>query len=230
MNRNDSPQEEISLKEKQSEASGCQNSTPDRCNSLSRPEGTPQPIDPDGELRQAPTGQAEPTTPIAHVVLYQPEIPQNTGNIGRTCVATGAKLWIVRPAGFRFDDKKLRRAGMDYWQHLQLGDANNWEHLIEQLTDESPGADQPASAKRFFYLSKFAEREVWDAEFQRGDVFVFGSESSGLPDRILQRDAPQALRLPMTEHVRSLNLATTAGIVLYEHQRQIRQQQASVKR
>ena len=122
---------------------------------------------------------------------------------------------------------------MDYWQHLQLGDANNWEHFIDQLGDEMskqdklPPPDRSPPAHRIFYLSKFANREVWDADFQIGDVFVFGSESSGLPDRILQHDAPEALRLPMSEHVRSLNLATTAGIVLYEHQRQIRLQQSS---
>ena len=146
----------------------------------------------------------------AHVVLYQPEIPQNTGNIGRTCVAVGAKLWIVRPAAFRLDDARLRRAGLDYWQHLALGDAVNWDDLKDQLT-----------GKRFFYFSKFAKRTIWDVEFQRGDVFVFGRETSGLPDNILDPDDDSAIRLPMGEHVRSLNLATTAGIALYEHQRQM---------
>ena len=147
--------------------------------------------------------------PNAHVVLYQPEIPQNTGNIGRTCVAAGAKLWIVRPAGFQLDDAKIRRAGLDYWQHLQLGDADNWEALQQQL-----------ASRRFFYLSRFAERSIWDAEFQREDVLVFGRESSGLPDTILKTDDPFAIRIPTSDKVRSLNLATSVGIVLYEHQRQ----------
>jgi tRNA (cytidine/uridine-2'-O-)-methyltransferase len=150
-------------------------------------------------------------TPPAHVVLYQPEIPQNTGNIGRTCVAVGAKLWIVRPAGFRIDDARLRRAGLDYWQHLQLGDAVNWDDLLKQLAPQ-----------RLFLMSRFAQRTIWDAQFERGDVFVFGRETSGLPESILDPNDRRALRLPMSSQVRSLNLATTVGIVLYEHQRQIR--------
>ena len=147
--------------------------------------------------------------PSAHVVLYQPEIPQNTGNIGRTCVAVNAKLWIVRPAAFQLDDAKLRRAGLDYWTHLQRGDAVNWDDLVSQL--------QP---RPMYFLSKFAKRTIWEAEFRRGDVLVFGRETSGLPASILDPEDPRALRLPTSEHVRSLNLATTAGIVLYEHQRQ----------
>ena len=158
------------------------------------------------------TDARDPRNPSAHVVLYQPEIPQNTGNIGRTCVAVNAKLWIVRPAAFRIDDARLRRAGLDYWQHLALGDAVNWDHLTEQLAD-----------RRFFFFSRFAANTIWDAQFRRGDVFVFGRETSGLPDSILDPHAPNSLRIPMTEHVRSLNLATSVGIVLYEHQRQVRE-------
>ncbi|MGB0760808.1 MAG: TrmH family RNA methyltransferase, partial [Rubripirellula sp.] len=112
--------------------------------------------------------------PSAHVVLYQPEIPQNTGNIGRTCVAVNAKLWIVRPAAFQLDDAKLRRAGLDYWTHLQRGDAVNWDDLVSQL--------QP---RPMYFLSKFAKRTIWEAEFRRGDVLVFGRETSGLPASIL---------------------------------------------
>ena len=146
--------------------------------------------------------------PTAHVVLYQPEIPQNTGNIGRTCVAVGAKLWIVRPAAFQLDDARIRRAGLDYWAHLERGEAVNWDDLVSQLYP-----------RRMFFLSRFAKRTIWEAEFQRGDVFVFGRETSGLPESILDPDDPRALRLPTSKHVRSLNLATTAGIELYEHQR-----------
>ncbi|NND99517.1 MAG: tRNA (cytidine(34)-2'-O)-methyltransferase [Pirellulaceae bacterium] len=148
--------------------------------------------------------------PTAHVVLYQPEIPQNTGNIGRSCVAAAAKLWIVRPAAFRLDDARLRRAGLDYWQHLDRGDAANWQELTEQLGDH-----------RFFYLSRFATRTIWDVDFAPQDVFVFGSESSGLPDSILDPDDTNAIRIPTSDDVRSLNLATTVGIVLFEHQRQM---------
>jgi tRNA (cytidine/uridine-2'-O-)-methyltransferase len=158
-----------------------------------------------------PAGVSAASSPgvPAHVVLYQPEIPQNTGNIGRTCVAVGAKLWIVRPAGFRLDDARLRRAGLDYWQHLSLGEAANWQDLLEQL-----------APRRFFFLSRFAHRTLWDARFEREDVFVFGRETAGMPASILDPADPHALRLPTSPHVRSLNLATTVGIVLYEHQRQ----------
>lgn len=157
--------------------------------------------------------------PSAHVVLYQPEIPQNTGNIGRTCVAVGAKLWIVRPAGFQIDDHRVRRAGLDYWKYLNLGDAANWDDLLAQLNPQ-----------RVFFLSKFAKRSIWDAEFLSGDTFVFGRETSGLPDSIFDPHDPRSLRLPMSDQVRSLNLATTVGIVLYEQQRQIAQQRQITSR
>jgi tRNA (cytidine/uridine-2'-O-)-methyltransferase len=155
------------------------------------------------------TGTPLITDPPAHVVLYQPEIPQNTGNIGRTCVAVGAKLWIVQPAAFSFEERRLRRAGLDYWQHLDIEMVPNWETLTQRL--------DPA---RFYFLSKFAKRMVWDAPLQRGDVFVFGRETSGLPPEILNPEDERSLRLPTLPVVRSLNLATTAGIVLYEHVRQ----------
>jgi tRNA (cytidine/uridine-2'-O-)-methyltransferase len=163
-----------------------------------------------GETDLQETGGSQDESPQAHVVLYQPEIPQNTGNIGRSCVAVGAKLWIVRPAGFQIDDKRVKRAGLDYWEHLLLGDAANWDDLTTQL-----------DSSRMFFFSRFAKRNLWDVEFEAGDVFVFGRETSGLPESILDRDDPRALRLPTSQHVRSLNLATTVGIVLYEHQRQL---------
>ncbi len=158
--------------------------------------------------------------PLAHVVLYQPEIPQNTGNIGRTCVAVGATLWIVRPAAFRLDDRKLRRAGLDYWQHLKLRDAENWQALRETLP-ESP-------QRKYWYLSRFAEQGFWEAPIGYGDVVVFGSETSGLPESIHAEahaaahsdsrpdNASALLRLPTTPLVRSLNLSNTAAVVLYD--------------
>tara|TARA_R110002049_G_scaffold27321_4_gene94491 strand:- start:30322 stop:31002 length:681 start_codon:yes stop_codon:yes gene_type:complete len=178
-------------------------------NSLSRAQPAPQPCD-DSSSQNGP--QPSANEPVAHVVLYQPEIPQNTGNIGRTCVAVGAKLWIVRPAGFRIDDKRLKRAGLDYWQHLETGDAKNWDHLQEQL-----------SGRKFYFFSRFAKRTIWDVDFDEGDVFVFGRETAGLPDSILDPADDRSLRLPCREQVRSLNLATTVGITLYEQQRQLRQ-------
>lgn len=144
-----------------------------------------------------------------HVVLYQPEIPQNTGNIGRTCVAIGAKLWLIRPLGFRVDDKSLKRAGMDYWQHL------DWE-----LTDSLNEVRERLPESAVWCLTKTATRLVWDAEFARGDILLFGSESRGLPTTILQENPSRNLKLPMSDLVRSLNLASTVNTVAYEAIRQ----------
>ena len=147
--------------------------------------------------------------PLLNVVLYQPDIPQNTGNIGRTCVAVGAKLWLIRPLGFRLDEKHLRRAGMDYWQHLDWEAVDSWEDVHDRLPDSN-----------VWCLTKFATRLVWDADFQPGDILLFGSESRGLPDRIREEQLGRNLKLPMTELVRSLNLASTANTVVYEAVRQ----------
>ena len=155
--------------------------------------------------------------PTAHVVLYQPEIPQNTGNIGRSCVAVGAKLWIVRPTGFRLDQRQLRRAGLDYWQHLQWTEADHWADLQHRLTQP----DQAVGPRQWFF-SRHAKQLLWDAAFSRGDVLVFGSETAGLPASILAANQATAVRLPTTAEVRSLNLATTVGIALYELLRQTR--------
>lgn len=148
--------------------------------------------------------------PILHVVLHSPEIPPNSGNVGRTCVAVGAKLWLVKPLGYSLDDKYLRRAGMDYWQHLNYEVVENWEHLRERLGDEP----------QYWYLSKFATKLVWEAKFEPGDVLVFGSESKGLPPEIREANSDTCLKLPMHEVVRSLNLASTANTVVYEAIRQ----------
>jgi tRNA (cytidine/uridine-2'-O-)-methyltransferase len=147
--------------------------------------------------------------PLLHVVLYQPDIPQNTGNIGRSCVAIGAKLWLVRPLGFRLDDRYLKRAGMDYWQHLDWEAVESW-----------PVLEQKLAGSRMWLLTKFATRLVWDAEFERGDVLVFGSETRGLPEPLREAHAHRCLKLPMHEEVRSLNLASTANTVMYEAVRQ----------
>ena len=147
--------------------------------------------------------------PLLNVVLYQPDIPQNTGNIGRTCVAVGAKLWLIRPLGFRVDEKHLRRAGMDYWQYLDWEAVDSWEDVHDRLPDSN-----------VWCLTKFATRLVWDADFQTGDILLFGSESRGLPDRIREEQLGRNLKLPMTELVRSLNLASTANTVVYEAVRQ----------
>ena len=150
-----------------------------------------------------------PPAPTLHIVLHTPDIPQNTGNIGRTCVAAGAKLWLVRPLGFRLDEKHLRRAGMDYWGHVDWEAVENWHDLKTRL-----------AGKNFWYLTKKATRLVWDAEFAPGDVLVFGSETRGLPAAILQEEPSHNLRFPMRPPVRSLNLASTATAVIYEALRQ----------
>lgn len=147
--------------------------------------------------------------PLLHVVLYQPEIPQNTGNIGRSCVAVGAKLWMVRPLGFHLDDRYLKRAGMDYWQHL------DWEAVDDWATIE-----QKLGGRNFWLFTKTATRLTWSAEFERGDVLVFGSESSGLPEQLRQKHAAHCVKFPMHEQVRSLNLASTVNAALYEGVRQ----------
>ncbi|MDA0590584.1 MAG: tRNA (cytidine(34)-2'-O)-methyltransferase [Planctomycetota bacterium] len=147
--------------------------------------------------------------PLLNVVLYQPDIPQNTGNIGRTCVAVGAKLWLIRPLGFRLDEKHLRRAGMDYWQHLDWEAVDSWSEVESRLPDS-----------KVWCLTKFATRLVWDADFSPGDILLFGSETRGLPDSIREAERGRNLKLPMRDEVRSLNLASTVNSVVYEAVRQ----------
>jgi tRNA (cytidine/uridine-2'-O-)-methyltransferase len=147
--------------------------------------------------------------PSFNVVLYQPEIPQNTGSIGRSCVALDAKLWIVRPTGFRLDAKQLQRAGLDYWQHLDWEIVDSWEAMRSQLPME-----------RTWFFTKFGKQLHTDVQFRAGDWLVFGSESSGLPESIRQSFLDRCVRLPMTGPVRSLNLAVSAGIGLFEAYRQ----------
>jgi tRNA (cytidine/uridine-2'-O-)-methyltransferase len=147
--------------------------------------------------------------PCLHVVLYHPEIPHNTGSVGRTCVAVGAKLWLVRPLGFSLDDYYLRRAGLDYWPYLEWDVVDDWQALLARLAGHA-----------FWYFTKTAERSYATAEFRPGDVLVFGSESQGLPRWMLQAEPERRLRIPIRSQVRSLNLSNAAAIVLYEALRQ----------
>ena len=146
--------------------------------------------------------------PILHVVLHQPEIPHNTGSVGRTCVAVGAKLWLVRPLGFRLDDYYLRRAGLDYWDDLEWEVVDDWESLLARL----PG--------KYWLFSKTASQSYAAANFARGDVLVFGNESQGLPERLRQAHADRLLRIPIREQARSLNLSNSVAIALFEAVRQ----------
>jgi tRNA (cytidine/uridine-2'-O-)-methyltransferase len=147
--------------------------------------------------------------PQLHIVLYQPEIPHNTGSVGRTCVAVGAKLWLVRPLGFRLDDYYLRRAGLDYWERLVWQAVDDWDSLTAELPPH-----------RRWLFTKKAERSYLDAVYELGDVFVFGSESLGLPDALLESHADMQLRIPTRSAVRSLNLSNAVAVAAYEAQRQ----------
>lgn len=151
-----------------------------------------------------------PDAPALHIVLYQPEIPQNAGNIGRTCVALGAKLWLVRPLGFRMDERHLRRAGLDYWQHLDWEVVDDWAALRQRLPEREP-----------WLFTKTAERLYTTAAFRTGDVLVFGSETQGLPLSLLEAADDRTLRIPMREAARSLNLACAVAVAAYEARRQI---------
>lgn len=147
--------------------------------------------------------------PVLHVVLHQPEIPYNTGSVGRTCVAVGAKLWLVRPLGFRVDDYYLRRAGLDYWEHLVWQVVDNWDELRTAL----PG-------DRYWLFTKKARRSYVDVTYDCGDVLVFGSESAGLPESLLADHADAQLRIPTRPDVRSLNLSNAVAVASYEALRQ----------
>jgi tRNA (cytidine/uridine-2'-O-)-methyltransferase len=145
------------------------------------------------------------------IVLLEPEIPPNTGNIGRLCLATGSVLHLVEPLGFSLEDKLLKRAGLDYWDQVQVRRWPDWAAFR---------AAQPASARLWFLTTK-SERPYWDVSFTAGDYLVFGRETRGLPESLLEENPDYCLTIPMAAATRSLNLATAAGIVLYEGMRQM---------
>lgn len=145
------------------------------------------------------------------VILYQPEIPQNTGNIARTCAATHVPLHLIEPLGFKLDDRHLKRAGLDYWPHVDLRVHPSFAALHRELPEG-----------RWVYFSTHAHRCYYDFCFQPGDCLVFGSETRGLPAEILTQEKERVLRIPVdTTRVRSLNLSTSVGIVLFEALRQL---------
>jgi tRNA (cytidine/uridine-2'-O-)-methyltransferase len=147
---------------------------------------------------------------MLHVALVEPEIPPNTGNIARLCAATFTGLHIVGATGFRMDDRTLKRAGLDYWDEVKLSRHIDLERLYEALPDS-----------RFIYLTTKSKRPYTNWEYKDGDCLVFGRETRGLPEELLRANADRCLTIPMpNKNVRSLNLATSVGIVLYEALRQ----------
>jgi tRNA (cytidine/uridine-2'-O-)-methyltransferase len=150
--------------------------------------------------------------PVLHVVLHEPEIPPNAGNVGRTCVAIAAKMWLVRPLGFKLDDYYLRRAGLDYWDELEWEVVDSWADLCVRLAASGAGDKWLFSAR--------ASRSYTEPRYARGDVLVFGSESRGLPEELKAAHADRLLTIPSRPQVRSLNLSNCAAIVAYEALRQ----------
>jgi len=147
-----------------------------------------------------------------HVALIEPRIPPNTGNIARLCAATDTSLHLIGPLGFDLNEREVRRAGLDYWDHVDLWPHPDWRAFRNAIARE-----------RCLYFSANAERSLWEARFQPNSVLVFGNEEGGLPARILEKHPERCFRIPMSGPVRSLNLATAAGIVLYEALRQLRE-------
>jgi tRNA (cytidine/uridine-2'-O-)-methyltransferase len=147
-----------------------------------------------------------------HVVLYQPEIPSNTGNIARTCAATDTTLHLIRPLGFSTDDKLLKRAGLDYWEFVNMV----YYDSIDEFFEKNQGGE-------FLFLTKFGEKPHTSFDYSdlnKDYFFVFGRETTGLPQEVRENNQDHCLRIPMTENVRSLNLSNTAAIVIYEALRQ----------
>ncbi len=149
-----------------------------------------------------------------NVVLVEPEIPPNTGNVARLCAATGATLHLVGPLGFKLHDRELKRAGMDYWEHVKW---RYWDSLDAVHTQESSGAT-------FYFVTTKSSRPYTEPRYRWGDYLVFGRETAGLPKRLLEAQAETTITIPMFQpQARSLNLATAVAIVLYEAMRQIRE-------
>ena len=144
-----------------------------------------------------------------NIVLVEPEIPQNAGNIARTCAATGTRLHMVRPLGFEVSDKYLKRAGLDYWNLVEIF----YYDSFEELQEKNPGA-------RFFYFTTKARHRHCDKAFKDGDFLVFGKETKGLPEELLIKNEETCVRIPMYEKARSLNLSNSVAIALYEALRQ----------
>lgn len=148
---------------------------------------------------------------MIHIVLYEPEIPQNTGNISRTCAVTGCHLHLIEPLGFELSDRTIRRAGLDYWQYLTVSRYKNWEEFAEKNSGE------------FYYCTTKAQKCHSEVEYasDKDLYFIFGKESQGLPEPLLEKNYDRCIRIPMRGFVRSLNLSNAVAIVAYEALRQL---------
>lgn len=147
-----------------------------------------------------------------HVVLFQPLIPANTGNIARTCAGTDTELHLIKPLGFSTDDKMLKRAGLDYWEHVKI----HYHESLDDFYEKNQGGE-------FFYITKFGKKTHSDFDYtdqEKDYFFIFGRETTGLPKEVIESNMERCLRLPMNENIRSLNLSNTAAILIYEALRQ----------
>ncbi|WP_342430035.1 tRNA (uridine(34)/cytosine(34)/5-carboxymethylaminomethyluridine(34)-2'-O)-methyltransferase TrmL [Neobacillus sp. FSL H8-0543] len=147
-----------------------------------------------------------------NIVLYQPQIPSNTGNIARTCAGTDTALHLIRPLGFSTDDKMLKRAGLDYWEHVKIA----YYDSLEEFYEKNAGGE-------FFYITKFGQKPHSEFDFShvgKNYYFIFGRETTGLPKEVIENNKERALRIPMNDNIRSLNLSNTAAILIYEALRQ----------
>ncbi|MBP1839378.1 tRNA (cytidine(34)-2'-O)-methyltransferase [Formosa algae] len=147
-----------------------------------------------------------------NIVLFEPEIPNNTGNIGRLSLASGSHLHLVKPFGFEIDDKRLKRAGLDYWQHLNITYYNSISEFFQINAD-----------KKMAFLSSHGEKSHWDIDFEDDMFLIFGKESVGLPKQLLEDYKDSLFKIPLfSEHIRSLNLANAVSIVVYEGLKKLR--------
>lgn len=152
-----------------------------------------------------------PFVPNFRVVLVEPEIPQNTGNLGRTCVGSCSELHLVGPLGFKITDTQLKRAGLDYWPHLSWCTHDSTQEWNRQI----------AGSNRVFYFSSKAKKPYWEADFRQGDWLVFGKETKGLDEEVLRQNQDRVFQIPIYGPVRSYNVATAAAMVIFEGMRQL---------
>lgn len=149
------------------------------------------------------------SAPILNIVMVEPEIPQNTGNVARTCAATGARLHLVGPMGFKIDDKKLKRAGLDYWSFLDI----TYYDSINEFFEKNPDG-------KFYYFTTKAQKVYTEPSYEENSFLLFGKETAGLPESLLAENKDTCVRLPMRGQARSLNLSNTVAVAVYEVLRQ----------